>query len=46
MMEYYLGKDLFLGGLNRYLESHKFGNANESDLWASVQEVTETDDVT
>ncbi|KAF6199081.1 hypothetical protein GE061_007106, partial [Apolygus lucorum] len=34
MMEKFLGQDTLKSGLNDYLNTHKFGNADTKDLWA------------
>lgn len=34
MMEKFLGQDTLKRGLNDYLNTHKFSNADTKDLWA------------
>jgi puromycin-sensitive aminopeptidase len=36
MLEQYLGPEVFRSGVRDYLETHKFGNADTSDLWAAL----------
>ncbi len=36
MMEQYLGPDVFRAGVRRYLERHKFANAETGDLWEAL----------
>lgn len=40
MLQYFLGKDVFLKGLNRYLNKHLYGNAETDDLWNALEEET------
>ncbi|XP_039273307.2 aminopeptidase A-like [Styela clava] len=37
MLHGILGDDLFFGGINKYLNDFRFSNANEQDLWNSLQ---------
>ncbi|XP_071098196.1 aminopeptidase Ey-like [Haliotis cracherodii] len=36
MMHLAMGQDIFILGLNRYLEANKFGNAEHQDLWDAL----------
>jgi len=40
MMVHFLGEDVFLAGLNLYLNAHRFGNANSADLWNAMSNAT------
>lgn len=40
MLLTYLGRDVFLRGVARYLNAHKFGNATTADLWRAISEVS------
>ncbi|KAI8578103.1 hypothetical protein K450DRAFT_249048 [Umbelopsis ramanniana AG] len=43
MLSSWLGVDVFLAGVRRYLHRHKFGNASTGDLWAALSEVAGVD---
>ncbi|KAG4443325.1 hypothetical protein IFR05_001194 [Cadophora sp. M221] len=36
MLSNFLGTDVFVDGIRRYLKEHAFGNAKTKDLWASL----------
>ena len=36
MLSAFLGQDVFLAGVARYLKQHMYGNASTRDLWASL----------
>jgi puromycin-sensitive aminopeptidase len=40
MLEQYLGPAAFRDGVRRYLGRHQFGNAETSDLWRALGEIT------
>ncbi|XP_068743771.1 glutamyl aminopeptidase-like isoform X2 [Montipora capricornis] len=40
MLQFYLGRHVFLKGLNRYLNKYRYGNARTDDLWNALQEET------
>jgi puromycin-sensitive aminopeptidase len=40
MLERYLGEDGFRRGIRRYLDAHRFGNAETTDLWDAIEEAT------
>ncbi|EMG49910.1 AAP1 Alanine/arginine aminopeptidase [Candida maltosa Xu316] len=40
MLSQYLGAELFLKGVARYLKKHEYGNATSIDLWTSISEVS------
>ncbi len=40
MLEQYLGEDEFRTGIRRYMETHKFGNAETTDLWDALEAET------
>lgn len=40
MLLTYLGRDVFLRGVARYLNAHKYGNATTADLWRAISEVS------
>ena len=39
MMYHFLGESTFVEGLTLYLNRHKYGNAEQDDLWAAYTEV-------
>ncbi|KAF8422925.1 peptidase family M1-domain-containing protein [Tirmania nivea] len=41
MISKYLGEDVFMEGIRRYLNKHAFGNTTTSDLWASLSDASE-----
>ncbi|CAG8543698.1 10366_t:CDS:10, partial [Acaulospora colombiana] len=38
MLSNYLGEDVFLSGVRRYLKRHEYGNASTDDLWKALAE--------
>lgn len=38
MMHLFLGEDAFRFGVSKYLKKHKYGNAEQNDLWESLTE--------
>ncbi|BFZ22405.1 hypothetical protein BsWGS_25444 [Bradybaena similaris] len=40
MLQHFMGEEPFRKGLSNYLQKHKYGNADTSDLWDSLQEVS------
>jgi aminopeptidase 2 len=36
MISKYLGEDVFMAGIRRYLKQHAYGNTQTSDLWAAL----------
>ncbi|MGC8480479.1 MAG: M1 family metallopeptidase [Acidimicrobiales bacterium] len=40
MLELYLGTDHYRKGITNYLTTHKYGNAETSDLWDAIEEAT------
>lgn len=38
MVSKYLGEDVFLAGITRYLKRHAYGNTKTEDLWAALSE--------
>ena len=42
MLEQFLGPETFRQGLNRYLSSHQYGNAQTADLWSALEEASGT----
>lgn len=40
MLERYLGSDIFRRGISGYLNSHKFGNAETTDLWDALEQAS------
>ncbi|KAK3341528.1 peptidase family M1-domain-containing protein [Lasiosphaeria hispida] len=43
MISTYLGEDVFLEGVRRYLKKHAYGNTQTGDLWASLAEASGKD---
>ncbi|XP_052782181.1 putative aminopeptidase-2 isoform X1 [Mya arenaria] len=43
MMRYILGEETFRQGLTKYLNSHKYANANHDDLWEALHEQSRID---
>lgn len=43
MLSKYLGEDIFLEGVRRYLDRHAYSNTNTSDLWAALSEASGKD---
>lgn len=40
MLEQYLGEDRFRDGIRLYLDRHRFGNTETTDLWDALEEAT------
>jgi puromycin-sensitive aminopeptidase len=40
MLEQYLGPDRFRAGVSHYLDRHRYGNTETSDLWDAMEDVT------
>lgn len=40
MISTYLGEDVFLEGVRRYLKKHAYGNTQTGDLWASLSDAS------
>ena len=40
MLERFLGDDVYMKGIQQYIESHKYGNAATSELWESLEKVS------
>lgn len=40
MISIYLGEDVFLEGIRRYLKKHQYGNTRTEDLWASLADAS------
>ena len=40
MLEQYLGAERFRDGIRRYLDEHRYGNAETTDLWDAIEETT------
>ncbi|KAK4152423.1 peptidase family M1-domain-containing protein [Chaetomidium leptoderma] len=40
MISTYLGEDIFLEGVRRYLKKHAYGNTQTGDLWSSLAEAS------
>jgi aminopeptidase 2 len=38
MISKYLGEDVFMAGVRRYLKKHTYGNTQTEDLWAALSE--------
>lgn len=38
MMNLFLGEEVFRRGVSEYLKKHRYGNAEQDDLWASLTE--------
>lgn len=38
MLQFFLGRDVFLNGLNRYLKKYRYRNAVTDDLWNALEE--------
>jgi aminopeptidase 2 len=43
MVSKYLGEDVFMEGICRYLKKHAFGNTTTADLWASLSDASGKD---
>ncbi|KAI0165045.1 peptidase family M1-domain-containing protein [Xylariaceae sp. FL1272] len=40
MISTYLGEDVFLEGVRRYIQKHKYGNTQTNDLWAALEDAS------
>jgi aminopeptidase 2 len=40
MISKYLGEDVFMEGIRRYLKKHAYGNTRTEDLWAALSEAS------
>jgi puromycin-sensitive aminopeptidase len=40
MLQQYLGEDRFQEGIRRYLDTHRYGNTDTTDLWDAIEEAT------
>ena len=38
MISQYLGEDVFMAGIRRYIKKHAYGNTRTEDLWAALSE--------
>src|SRR5277367_3364676 len=38
MISKYLGEDVFMAGIRRYLKKHAYGNTQTEDLWSALSE--------
>ncbi|KAH8149022.1 uncharacterized protein LAJ45_06998 [Morchella importuna] len=43
MISVYLGEDVFLEGIRRYLKKHAYGNTHTGDLWAALSDASGKD---
>lgn len=43
MISKYLGEDVFLEGIRRYLKKHAYGNTQTGDLWAALSDASGKD---
>ena len=43
MLSTFLGEEVFLSGVRRYLKKHKYGNASTDDLWKSLSDESGND---
>ncbi|PWW73107.1 hypothetical protein C7212DRAFT_354068 [Tuber magnatum] len=43
MISVYLGEDVFLMGIRRYLKKHAYGNTQTGDLWAALSDASGKD---
>ncbi|KAG9243459.1 peptidase family M1-domain-containing protein [Calycina marina] len=43
MISAYLGEDVFMEGIRRYLKKHAYGNTETGDLWAALSEASGKD---
>jgi aminopeptidase 2 len=43
MISTYLGEDVFMEGIRRYLKKHAYGNTQTSDLWAALSQASGKD---
>src|SRR6201999_2926558 len=40
MISKYMGEDVFMEGIRRYLKKHAFGNTQTTDLWAALSDAS------
>jgi puromycin-sensitive aminopeptidase len=40
MLQQYLGEDRFQAGIRHYLDAHRFGSTETTDLWDAIEEAT------
>ena len=40
MISKYLGEDVFINGVQKYLKKHAYGNTETGDLWAALEDVS------
>lgn len=40
MLSTYLGEDIFMEGIRKYIKKHQFGNTRTQDLWAALAEAS------
>jgi puromycin-sensitive aminopeptidase len=45
MIEQHVGADRFRAGVRRYLQAHKFGNTETSDLWDAIGEAVQDESI-
>ena len=38
MLSAFLGEEVFLSGVRKYLKDHEYGNANTDDLWKALSD--------
>ncbi|KAK9354746.1 peptidase family M1-domain-containing protein [Lipomyces doorenjongii] len=43
MVSKFMGEDVFIDGIRKYLKRHKYGNTQTGDLWAALSEVSGKD---
>ncbi|KAK9487097.1 peptidase family M1-domain-containing protein [Lipomyces starkeyi] len=43
MVSKFMGEDVFIEGIRKYLKRHKYGNTQTGDLWAALSEVSGKD---
>ena len=43
MLSAFLGEEVFLSGVRRYLKEHEYGNASTDDLWKALSEESGND---
>ena len=43
MISKYIGEDVFIDGVRRYIKKHAFGNTQTGDLWAALSEASGKD---
>ncbi|XP_068748162.1 leucyl-cystinyl aminopeptidase-like [Montipora capricornis] len=45
MLKNFLGEERFMNGIKRYIQDHKYGNANADDLWEAIAQENRDIDV-